>query len=196
MKRRKKPVTSRAITIEAWCFIIALVAAVWLYQAGVIAELILWVSSLGPLIGSLVAGAAFSTFVTTPFALAGFIEMGSAHVVPVWQIALSGALGATIMDLLLVKGIRSPIATLIVQAVVGHDTEAFKSRIKRNPVLRWCAGIFGGFLMAIPLPTDELGVVFFGASGLRTFQMVPVIFAADFLGVYAVVSAARVIIGA
>ena len=195
MKRRGGRVTSRAVTIEAWIFIAVLVASVWAYQAGLIAELTAWVSALGPLVGGLIAGGAYSTFVTTPFSVAELIQMGSDHAFPIWQIALSGALGATIVDLLLVRGVRSPLALLLVRAVVGHDTELFKSKIKRKPMLRWCAALFGGFLMAAPLPTDELGVVFFGASGLSAVQMIPIIFISDFTGIYAVLSAARAFSG-
>ena len=195
MGRMNKRNIPRAITIEAWLFVVMFSAAVWVYQTGFIHDTVLWLSSFGPLIGGLAAGAAYSTFLTTPFAIAGFFEMSSSYAIPVWQIALSGAVGATIVDLLLVKGIRSPLALFFVRAVAGHDVELFKSRLRRKPVTRWYAGLMGAVLIAIPLPTDELGVVFLGASGLRTLQMIPIILAADFVGIYAIISAARAFIG-
>ena len=195
MSRIKRRTIPRAITAEAWLFTAMFVAAVWVYQSGIIAGIVSWTSSLGPLVGGLAAGAAFSTFITTPFAIAGFVEMGMRHVMPIWQIALGGAVGAAIVDIMLVKGIRSPLALLLVRAVIGHETETFKSRVRRKPASRWYAGLFGAFLIAIPLPTDELGVVFLGASGLNTLQMVPIILAADFTGIYAIVSAARALAG-
>lgn len=194
MKRKRRGVP-RAITVEAWLFVAVLVAAYWLYSAGFIAEIVLWASSLGPVVGGIVAGAAYSTFVTTPFALAGFIQMATAHTIPAWHIALGGAIGATIVDLMLVKGVRSPLALVIVRAAVGHDVDAFQSRMRKRAASRWYAGLFGALLIAIPLPTDELGVVLLGASGLRTLQMVPIIFAADFVGIYAIVSATRMLLG-
>src|SRR3989344_3328568 len=195
MGRMNKLNIPHAITIEAWLFVAMFSAAVWVYQSVLIVEVVRWTSSFGPLAAGIAAGAAFSTFVTTPFAIAGFIEMGSGYAIPLWQIAFSGAIGAAIVDLILVKGIRSPLALLLVHAVVGHDTELFKSKIRRRPVARWYAGLFGAVLIAIPLPTDELGVVFLGASGLSTLQMVPIIFVADFIGIYAIVSAAQAFIG-
>lgn len=194
MSRRKSAIP-REVTVEMWLFLIALLSAVWFYQAGIIAELLGWISALGPLLGGFFAGAAFSTFITTPFAIAGFVQMGAFHTLPIWQIALMGSIGATMVDLLLVKGIRSPLASLIVRAAVGHDVEAFKSKMRKKPFLRWGAAVFGGFLMAIPLPTDELGVVFFGASGLRAIHIIPIIAVANFCGVYAIVTASQSFVG-
>jgi hypothetical protein len=182
---------SRAVTIEAWLVVAVMALTVWLFQNGYLAELVQKVSEFGPVPASLLAGAAYSTFVTTPLAVGGFITLGELPAVPIWQMALAGALGATIVDLALVKGVRSPLALLVVRAVIGRDSNALKRRVKRWPVLRWVTAITGGILVAVPLPTDELGVVFFSASGLRMIQMIPLIFVADFVGVYSIVSASR-----
>lgn len=194
MKRKRRTIP-RAVTIEMWLFVITLAGTVWLYQAGLIELLVMTSVNMGPHLGALIAGAAFSTFVTTPFAVAGFLGIGGTLDTPVWQIALAGATGATIIDLLLVRWLRSPVALLIIQAVVGHDTTAFQRRMGRTPLLRWLAAACGGFLVAIPLPTDELGVIFFGASGLRAYQIAPLIFVADFVGIYAMVMAGSFLAG-
>src|SRR3989344_2395968 len=137
--KRKQGRIPRAVTIEAWLFVVALAGTIWLYQAGFVAELVKMSVDLGPHLGGIIAGAAFSTFVTTPFAVAGFLGIGSTLTVPIWQIALAGALGATVIDLLLVKGIRSPLALLIVGAITGSDIEAFQRRIRKWPAFRCSA---------------------------------------------------------
>lgn len=196
MKRKRLRSVPRTVTVEAWLFVIMLGATIWLYQSGAIAALTAWAIELGPLIGGFFAGAAFSTFVTTPFALAGFLELGRALTIPLWQVALGGAIGATIADLLLVKSIRSPLALLLVRAVVGHDTSILKSKVRKKPAFRWYAGLLGALLIAIPLPTDELGVIFLGASGLNAKQMTPIIFLADFVGIYAIIFTIRILVSA
>lgn len=180
---------SRSVTVEAWLVVGVIILTVWLFQSGMLARGIEFLAGLGPVPASLIAGAAYSTFLTTPLAVGSFVTMGEMHL-PIWQIAAIGALGATIVDLLLMKGAGSPLALLIVRTVTGRSSARFRARLKRVPGLRWIAAILGGVLVAAPLPTDELGVVFFSASGLRAFQILPLIFVADFIGVYAIVSAA------
>lgn len=193
--RGRKPAIPREVTVEMWLFLIAFASSTWLFQTGLVAEAVQWTYGLGPLIAGFIGGLLYSTFVTTPFAIAGFIDLGSTNALPVWQIALTGAIGATIADLVLVKGVRSPLAAILVRSVVGHDIEAFKSK-RRTFLSRWGLGLFGGLLIATPLPTDELGVIFFSASGLNIRQMVPVILISDFVGIYGFVYLAQAIAGA
>ena len=193
-RKRHNPI-SRALTIEAWLFVAVAIGSIWLYQSDYIGQLLAWSIEHGPLPGALAAGVAFSTFVTTPFAVASFAGIGSNLTVPVWQIALVGALGAALADLFIVRWTRSPISLFLVRAIVGHDPEAFKKRVQRWPSYRWLTALVGGLLVGIPLPTDEVGLVFFGASGLRMYQIMPLIFVADFAGVYALVMTASVLAG-
>jgi hypothetical protein len=194
MKHKRNEIT-RALTIEAWLFVAVGIGSVWLYQSDLINGFLAWSAEHGPLPGALAAGVAFSTFVTTPFAIATFAGIGSSITMPIWQIALVGALGATLADLFIVRWTRSPISLFLVRAIVGHDAEAFKKRVKKWPGYRWVAALVGGFLVGIPLPTDEVGLVFFSASGLRLYQITPLIFVADFVGVYALVAAAGFLAG-
>jgi hypothetical protein len=185
-RSRKIPL---AVTIECWLFVASIVFTIWFFQSGTFEHALSGTHALGPVAASLISGAAFSTFVTTPLAIGGFASSGDA--MPVWQIALLGTIGATAMDLLIVRWLRSPVAMLVVHATIGKDANALKSRLGRSALLRSCACVFGALLMAAPTPTDELGAVFFSASGLRPLHMIPLIFAADFFGIYALVSTAH-----
>ena len=176
-----------SITAEAWLVVAAVAAAVWMLRSGALASIIAWTSDWS-LLSSLVVGSLYSTFITTPLAIGGFIELSKT--IPIWQIALTGGLGATIVDILLVDSLRSPLAMFLVRAVAGRDVQSFGRRIARGK-LRWMTALLGAFLIAIPLPTDELGVVLFGISHLRPLQLVPLIFAADFVGIYAIALAAQ-----
>ncbi|RJR12638.1 hypothetical protein C4585_03430 [Candidatus Parcubacteria bacterium] len=194
--RGRKPAIPHEVTIEAWFFLVAAIGAIALHQFGIITVFFDWIATHGPLVSSLVAGLAYSTFITIPLSLAGFIEMGTHSTTPVWQIALVGGVGAAITDLLLMKGFRSPLAALIVRGVTGSNEESFKTKMRRNPFLRYLAVALGGICMAAPLPTDELGVVFLSVSRFHPITLFPIIYLANTAGIYAVVSAARVLSGA
>src|SRR3989344_1208134 len=116
---------THAATIEAWIVVFVVALTIWLLKSGILSTALESASDFGVLSG-IVAGLFYSTFVTTPLAIGGFIAI--AGTVPTWQIALAGALGATIVDLALVRGIRSPLAILLVRAIVGHDVRAFRAK--------------------------------------------------------------------
>ena len=169
---------TRAATIEAWVVVLVIALTIWLLKSDILSTALERASDFGILSG-FAAGLLYSTFVTTPLAIGGFIALS--ETIPIWQIAVFGALGATIMDLVLMREIRSPLSQLLVRAAVGHEVHAFR---KVTGFMRWALAIFGGLLIAIPLPTDELGVIFLGASHLRALKLVPVIFVADLVGIY------------
>ncbi|HEY4522304.1 MAG TPA: hypothetical protein VJH91_01555 [Candidatus Paceibacterota bacterium] len=169
---------THAATIEAWIVVFVVALTIWLLKSGILSTALESASDFGVLSG-FVAGLLYSTFVTTPLAIGGFIALS--ETMPIWQIAVFGALGATIMDLILMREIRSPLSQLLVRAAIGHEVHAFR---KATGFMRWVLAIFGGLLIAIPLPTDELGIIFLGASHLRALQLVPVIFVADLVGIY------------
>lgn len=181
--------TPLSVTLEAWLLVLVIAVTWWLLNTGIAADFTRQAIEYGP-IAALLIGAFYSVFVTTPIAVAGFFEI-STSTIPLWQIAAAGALGATLVDLLLLRWVRSPLAALLVHAVVGHDIKAFH---RRRSLPRWAWAMFGAVLISIPLPTDELGVVFMGASHLRTLHMVPIIYVADFIGIYAFISISQAVI--
>jgi hypothetical protein len=104
------------------------------------------------------------------------------------QIAFLGALGATLIDLVLVKGVRSPLMDSILHAAFGDRLYLFAKRLSRGK-LRVISALLGCLLIAIPIPTDEIGVTFLGMSHLGAWRVAPLIFAADFVGIFLLASA-------
>ncbi len=183
----RKPRQSFAATAEAWLVVIAAGITIWLLQSGTLATIMDTSTAFGPL-ASLVAGLMYSTFVTTPIAIGSFYEL--AQTAPALHIAALGALGATLIDLVLVKGIRSPLMDAIIHAAFGDKLYVFARRLSRGK-LRVVSVLFGCLLIAIPLPTDEVGVTFIGMSHMSAWRLAPLVFLADFVGIYALVSAVQ-----
>jgi hypothetical protein len=184
----RKAKQSFAATVEAWLVVAAAGGTIWMLQSGTLAYVMDSSTALGPL-AAFVAGLMYSTFVTTPLAIGSFYEL--AQTAPAVQIAALGALGATIIDLVLVKGIRSPLMDAILHAAFGNKLYAFARRLSRGR-LRILSVLLGSALIAIPLPTDEVGVTFLGMSHMRAWKLAPFVFAADFVGIYLLVSAVKV----
>ena len=185
---RKRVRIPRAVVAEAWFFVVAAAGALYLFKTGIVTELIMRVAASEPLLAGAIVGTTYSTFVTTPFAVASLAAMGSTLAIPIWQIAVVGAVGATVSDVVLAKFLRSPLSLYIVSRVLGSRGASFKERLKKVPVVRWCVVALGSFLVAIPVPTDELGIALFDASGLRFIHMLPLFFVANFIAIYAILS--------
>lgn len=187
---RRTSNNSFAATVEAWLVVAAAGGTIWLLQSGTLANIMDASSALGPF-ASFVAGLMYSTFITTPIAIGSFYELAqtaSAH-----QVAVLGALGAMIVDLVLVKGIRSPLMDSILHAAFGDKLYAFARRLSRGR-LKALSVMIGCVLVAIPLPTDEIGITFLGVSHLSAWKTAPLIFAADFVGIYLLVSAVQALV--
>lgn len=162
---------------------------VWAIQSGAITSLMESTAEYG-ILSAFVSGLMYSTFVTIAFSVAGFLALADTAI-PLWQMAVAGAIGATIADLLLVREVRSPLALVLVRAVFGTNVHVFRG--KRGP-MRWIAALFGAALIAAPTPTDELGVVLLGASHLNSYQLVPIVFIADFVGIYVLLTTAQALL--
>lgn len=171
--------------LEAWLVAGAIALTVWLVQSGMLASAIHFTAVYGPLSG-FIAGLLYSTFITTPVAIGVLAEIGT--ISPIWQTAFVGAIGAMLVDLVLIRGMRSPLTEIIFQAAFGPHVMHTSKRLAKGR-FRWLAMLLGGLLIAIPLPTDELGIAMLGASHIQSWKLAPLIFVADFIGIYALVAA-------
>lgn len=185
--RRHKARVTRGATIEAWAVVIMIAITWWMLSSGTLERLIDTSTAFGTA-ASLFAGLFYSVFATVPLAVGAFLSL--AHTAPAWEIALWGGLGAGFADLVLAESMRSPLMNVLLDAVFGErNVEAIERRVSKGR-WKWVSALFGAFLIAIPLPTDEEGVAFMGASRLRAWQLFVLTFAADFIGIYLLVSAA------
>lgn len=182
MSRQKS--ISRGATAEAWTAVGAIALTVWLVREGYVAHFVGAVSDYGAL-AAFIPGLLYSTFVTTPVAVGGFLEMSS--IAPIWQVALLGAAGATMADLMMINGMRSPLMAIVLKAAFGQDFVAGLRRFASGRT-KFLAMAFAWFLIAIPVPTDEIAMALLGRTSLKGWRLIPFFFIADFAGIYALLS--------
>lgn len=177
-----------AVIVEAWFFIAAVAMAVYFFQSGTVDNIIAWALDSGSLFAGVIAGSLYSTFITTPFAVATLVGIGNALQVSFWQVAIVGALGATMSDLALARFLRSPLSLYVVERILGRRGISLELGMRRNLKIRFLAVVLGAILVAIPIPTDELAIALFDAAGLRFVHMLPIFLGANFIAIYAILT--------
>ncbi len=131
-------------------------------------------------IAAFIAGVFFTSFFSTPFAIAMFISLAPDMSVPV--MVLIGATGALLGDLFLFGLIRNTFAA-DVEYLLGkkHVHKRFKAAFDRR-VFRWILPFVGALIIASPLP-DELGITLMGVSTMSVRTLLPISFAMNALGI-------------
>lgn len=140
-------------------------------------------------IAAFIAGLFFTTsFTIVP---ASFALAGIASVAPTGEIALFGALGAMIGDVLIFVFIRDRFAADLMNSlkpsVLRHILASFHLGF-----MKWISPIIGALLIASPLP-DEFGLALLGLSRTKIYILLPIAFVMNWLGIYLVVWLAHVI---
>ncbi|MES2470801.1 MAG: hypothetical protein V4526_01040 [Patescibacteria group bacterium] len=144
-----------------------------------------YVSSLNfgiKFIDSIIYGTLFTSVFTTPISIIAFANL--AHTTNLLSMALWGAMGAVLGDLLLFLFIRDTLAEDINYFAQMPKYRKFKAIFKRR-TFRWITPFVGALIIASPLP-DELGVAIMGFSHVRTAVLIPVSFAMNFLGIFSI----------
>ncbi len=137
-------------------------------------------------IGSFIAGIFFTSIFTLAPAAIALAEM--TNFAPPLTIALWGALGAMLGDLLLFLFIRDIFSEDIASL---PRVRKWKKRLARPHLgfLRWVVPILGAIIIASPLP-DEIGLALLGLSRTNTAVLLPIAFTMNFIGVLAIAAAA------
>lgn len=182
----------RSVIVEAWFFIAAVAAAFYFFQIGTVDSIIAWVLDSGSLFAGVVAGLLYSTFITTPLAVATLVGLGNTLQVSLWQVAMVGAMGATMSDLALARFLRSPLSVYVVERVLGRRRESLERGMRRNKSIRFWSVVLGAILVAIPVPTDEFAIALFDSAGLRFVNMLPIFLVANFIAIYAILTIAHI----
>ena len=172
-------------TVEAWTAFGAIILAVWLVRGGYFEKFVDAAADYGAL-AAFIPGLLYSTFVTTPIAVGGFVEMSS--IAPIWHIALLGAFGATLADVAMINGARSPLMTMLLSAIFGSHFEPFLKEFASGRRTKYLAMACAWLLIAIPLPTDEVAMTLLGRSKLRGWRLLPFFYIADFVGIFVLLS--------
>ena len=141
------------------------------------------------IVGSFIAGLFFTSLFTTAPAIVILGEIS--QVEPVFIVAIVGAVGAVIGDLLIFYLFRDHIS---------NDLDGLIGKIGNNPIriilknrgFRWAGILIGALIIASPFP-DELGIAMMGVSKLNLRLFIPISFIFNFLGILAIGFASRLI---
>lgn len=154
--------------------------AVYLAQSELL-EVFLRSSGDHLLLSSFIAGLFFTSVFTTVPALVILGELSQQG--SVILVALFGACGALIGDLIIFKFIRDRFADDIL--AFWHHAKEKKSVHPSHYVklFRWVSIVAGGIIIASPLP-DELGIGLMGFSKLRMSVFIPISLIFNFGGIF------------
>ena len=138
-------------------------------------------------IEAFVAGFFFTSLLTITPAGVAFAEM--AQVAGAVQLALWGAAGAVIGDLVLFLFVRDAISDDVMALLRGSWMRKVKALFK-SPFLSWAVPVAGALVIASPLP-DEVGLAMLGLSKTDLRFLIPISYAMNFLGILLIGLAVR-----
>ena len=157
---------------------LSILLAIFVAKTGIVKSILL-ANGETEIIGSFLSGVFFTSIFTAAPATVMLYEIAQG-----WSalpVALIGALGAVVGDLLIFRFIRDRLAS-------GLNRKWIK--ILHLSKARFLAAILGGVVIASPLP-DELGLALMGLSNVRQRWIIPMSFVFNFLGILAIGLLAR-----
>lgn len=155
----------KKLVIKSFFFILSLYIAWYLLKSGVLNDV---VSTILPIkfLAEFAAGALYTSFLTTPIALAMLIILAPNNN-PILM-ALIGGVGACLTDLFLVKLVRDEKKDVNLVSHELHLERINNFLAKWN--LQFITPFLGAVIIASPFP-DELGLLLIGASKLKYSQV-------------------------
>ena len=109
-----------------------------------------------------------------------------------WLVALLGAIGAVIGDLVIFYFLRDHLTEDFLE-LLKHGTSGKRIRhIFRSKIMRFSLAIIGALVIASPLP-DELGLALLGISKIKSSLFIPISFLMNFLGIILINVVARLL---
>jgi hypothetical protein len=131
------------------------------------------------IIVSFLAGLFFtSAFTITP---AGVVLAQLMKDTPIVEVALIGATGALVGDLIIFMFIRDSLSEDLNYMLRNVGISRYKV-IMKNRIFRFITPLLGALLIASPLP-DEIGLAMMGLSKVRVSVLIPLAFGMNFLGI-------------
>jgi len=178
----------RHLLRDAFIVLASIVMAIFLVNLGVI-ESFIEATEGYKILSAFLAGAFFTSVFTVAPAGVALVAIGNSS--PPIFVAFFGAIGATLLDLMIIAFVRKDIT----QDLDGLKRMTFKHHLIKAfhfGFMKWAAFVAGIFLIATPLP-DEPGLVLIGLSKINPKFLPLVFFISHFLGILAIVSIASVI---
>lgn len=174
------------------CIILASVALAWAIVRFDAVPLLLAQLGDAALLATLVAGAFFTSIVTTAPAMAILGELALQGHHP-FLTALVGAVGAVCGDYLIFAFVRDRVSDDIAYLIQRTGTpRVFK--VFRRKTFRRLLPFIGALIIASPLP-DELGLALLGLSHTKTGRFILISFVFNALGILLICLAAQSLAG-
>ncbi len=130
-------------------------------------------------VASFIAGIFFtSAFTLAPASIA---LSRIAETAPISSVALWGALGALVGDMILFFFVKDKFYDDLIKAI----KPSVRHHIFRSfhlGFLKWLSPVIGALIIASPLP-DELGIALLGASKVKLSVLVPIAFVMNMIGI-------------
>lgn len=188
-RKRTKNRANGFLLHDALIIIASVYIAVMLVKTGTLAGIL--VSALGfEFLGSFIAGLFFTSIFTTAPAIVTLGEL--ARINSIVPVALFGALGAVIGDLIIFRFIRDKFSEHILELVSHRSAWKRMRALFKLKLFRWASLFVGGMIIASPLP-DELGISLLGFSKIKTSWFIPLSFLFNFIGILLIGAVARAI---
>lgn len=131
-------------------------------------------------IAAFIAGIFFTSFFTTPFAIAMFLSLAPEMSIPL--MILTGAAGGVFGDLFLFGLMRNTFADDVTYLLGKKRMHSRFMAVFHRRVFRWVIPFVGALIIASPLP-DELGITLMGVSTMKVTTLMPISFAMNALGI-------------
>lgn len=171
----------RHLIKDAVIIIFSVLIAFALAKTGAVENLLASVKGFN-IVGSFLAGVFFtSIFTITPSAV---VLLSIARESSLLYVALFGALGAMIGDLLIFKLVRNSLAEDLMSLLKSNPQKKLRALFKVK-FFRLSLFFLGGLIIASPLP-DELGLMLMGLSKPNNKIFLPTSFIFNFLGILAI----------
>ncbi len=140
------------------------------------------------LLGALVAGFFFTSFVTTVPAILALGHIG-AQGDALLPIVIAGGLGALIGDLILLYIVKGAVTPQL-HHILSHVNNRRIKKILESRIFTFISPVIGALIIASPLP-DELGLSLLGISRVPLALFIPLSFTMNCIGIALIALAAR-----
>lgn len=170
-----------ALLEDVFYIFVGIVIAIVFSRSGLVDQL------YGVLGNSVLACFIAGIFFTSAFTIApaSIFLVHISQSLPVQTIAIWGALGAVVGDLILFLFIRDKFADDIKRSLKPSFIKHFFKSLHLG-FLKWLSPILGAFIIASPLP-DELGLTLMGLSKTKLYILIPISFLMNILGIYIII---------
>lgn len=142
----------------------------------------------GVLLASFVAGAFFTSVVTTAPAIAVLAELSQEG--NLLLVALVGGLGAVCGDYIIFAFVRDRVSDDMAYLLKRTGTPRIIKLFHKRKTFRWLLPAIGGLIIASPFP-DELGLTLLGMAKLSTKRFILISYTFNTLGIIIIGLAAR-----